>query len=386
VLVGFAACGHRAPNQPTVAATGSTVTRSLDSAPLVAEQKTDDERATEQLAAIQFAMGQLEQASRLCWAAAAAVDGFELAGQLKFQIDVATPPSAVAVIDDDTKNPRLRNCMLEVLRTYTYAPPLLGQSIQLPFLFRAPRRQNVIDRRMVPAISMRDMEQLPKIAVLSDERNTGNSAASMISFQLPARTATGLRAGSRSETWYFLSDATMVAGNVTTALMAGDVVVVATDGARNIIAKEKDVHAIVMLTPGGVEGSARQGALPTPESARSKPLQVFRASTAKPETVPDTTSSQQRAEGNNASVVVDQTMVSVARWRLAANRAIPSHEHRNQSEFWYITAGRGEFTVDGATLTIDSNDIVQIPSGILHQLRVTEDFDAVRFLISEAKP
>ena len=70
-------------------------------------------------------------------------------------------------VDDTTRNagarrvPR-RSCS----RAYPWAPPLHGQTIQLPFKFRAPDGQNVIDRPLVPCARRRARSS---VAVLLDE-------------------------------------------------------------------------------------------------------------------------------------------------------------------------------------------------------------------------
>ena len=40
--------------------------------------------------------------------------------------------------------------MTRVLDAYRWAPPLHGQTIRVPFKFRAPNGQNTIDRALVP--------------------------------------------------------------------------------------------------------------------------------------------------------------------------------------------------------------------------------------------
>src|SRR5206468_10404470 len=102
--------------------------------------------------------------------------------------------------------------------------------------------------------------------VLLDDANTGNEAASMIEVALQAGGSLGMRTATRTELWFFLGPATVAAVGAQgkQQVAAGDMAYVPKGGARDVIAGASDVHAVLVLLPGGKEGAARAGALPTP--------------------------------------------------------------------------------------------------------------------------
>ncbi len=135
-LVALAACSSPAPAPPVVHAPAPVV--------VAADASVDagiDQDAT--LAAIQKAMNDLDPAARKCWAAAAA-ERFDVEGNFEARIQIE--PIQVVVVTDTTNNKTLRACMVAVLQAYAWAPPLHGQTIQLPFKFRAPERRPERDR------------------------------------------------------------------------------------------------------------------------------------------------------------------------------------------------------------------------------------------------
>ena len=143
VLLVLAACPSSTP--APIKPTGGSAVGSAS--PADAPSATDDEK----LAAIQKAMNELDEAAQGCWAAAA-TERFDIEGDLKAQVDIGGPTAGATVaslLDDTAHNPRLASCLVAVLTNYPWAPPLYGQSIQLPFRFRAPDGQSVIDRKLV---------------------------------------------------------------------------------------------------------------------------------------------------------------------------------------------------------------------------------------------
>ncbi|HEV7554786.1 MAG TPA: hypothetical protein VGO00_04975, partial [Kofleriaceae bacterium] len=169
----------------------------------VANQPIDaiDAGQDEQLAAIGYAMKQLDGAARQCWAVAA-TERVDIEGDVVAQIDIPDSGNAgVAIVKDTARNPKLAACMTKVLAVYPWAPPLRGQSIQLPFKFTAPDGQSVIDRQLVSFAAQGKVA----VAVLLDEANTGNAAASMFEVRIAAGASTGMRWANRAELWYFLA-------------------------------------------------------------------------------------------------------------------------------------------------------------------------------------
>ncbi len=250
--VAIAACGHAGPTSTPAPSAGSSVPIASSDASVV----SDDER----LAAIQKAMNELSPAAQACWAAVAAIR-FDIEGELAAQIDIG-PPNHVALVRDTTKSPQLAACVSALLADYPWAPPLRGQSIQLPFKFTAPDGQSVIDRRLVPFAGQGKVS----VAVLLDENNTNNEAASMFELAIAAGGSTGCGRPPRAELWYFLGDAEVSSVALAkTAVHRFDMMYAPKGSARDVAAPGGDVHAVIVTVPGGREGAARAGALPTPE-------------------------------------------------------------------------------------------------------------------------
>jgi quercetin dioxygenase-like cupin family protein len=362
VLLFAAGCPSPAPVPVIPPGTGSAT------GPKDAPVASDDEK----LAAIQKAMNELDEAVQGCWAAAA-TERFDIEGDLKAQIDIgdgATATSA-ALVDDTAHNPRLATCVIAVLKAYPWAPPLRGQSIQLPFRFRAPDGQSVIDRKLVAWNGQGKVS----VAVLMDENSTANEAASMFELAVQAGGTTGMRTATRSELWYFLGPATIgavgIQGKRTVA--AGDMAYVPRGGAREIIAGSADVHAVLVMFPGGREGSARAGALPTPETttASSAPVgaQLLPASGAKvfgP--------AQIFAE---PSITTDKVF-SAEILALPNGKTVAEHVHANESELLYVLAGSGTMTVAGVQLAVTPTSVVQVPPATKHSFTASSDVRALQ--------
>lgn len=323
----------------------------------------------EKLAAIQKAMNELDEAVQGCWAAAA-TERFDIEGDVKAQIDIGTP-TAATIVDDSTHNARLTGCVVSVLEKYPWAPPLHGQSIQLPFRFRAPDGQSVIDRKLVAW----NGQGKTSVAVLMDESNTANDAASMFEVAIAAGGSTGMRTAQRAEVWYFLGPATVgaIGAQGKRKVAAGDMAYVPKGGAREVIAGSADVHAVLVMVPGGREGSARAGALPTPEAtvALSAPMgaQILPASTAK--TYGPATFFAEPA------ITGDKT-VAAEILALPSGAAVPEHVHANETEMLYILAGSGTMTVAGVQLAVTPSSVVQVPPNTKHSFTASADVRAVQ--------
>jgi quercetin dioxygenase-like cupin family protein len=363
-----------APAQP--AATTPAKPAGEPATPAEASPADEQAKQEERLAAIQFAMNQLDAGARLCWAAAAAVDGYQLAGEVAFTIEIAAPRATVTVARDNTKTPRLLECMQRLLAEYSWAPPLRGQAIQLPFKFRAPAGQSVINRSFVPAIA----QGKGSVAVLLDERNTGNAAVSMFEVTLEAGATTELRTATRSEAWIFLSDdpATITDGRgKKTQLAAGDTMLVPKDGVRQISAGAGVLRAVLVVTPGGEEGSARAGALPTPLVSGSRtnaPALIFgRLADAK---------TYNLADGHVRLLLDPATTkrpeISVGVLLLDGVAAVPEHQHATQTELLYLIEGAGTMVVGGAKVPITSTSAVQVPPGVRHSFAASDPVHAIQ--------
>lgn len=336
-------------------------------APAAAPAKTEAEQQAERLAAIQHAMNQLDEGAQQCWAAAAAVEGYQLAGDLAALVEITAPRASVQVTRNTSGSVRLSACVSELLARYPWAPPLAGQAIALPFAFRAPSGQSVIDRRFVPAIGQGSVA----VATLLDERNTANSAASMFEVTVAASASTGLRVASRTEAWFFLGSgevgAVLDARGQAQRVNGGDLLLVPAGSARKLEATAgAPLRAVLVVTPGGIEGSARAGALPTPEAPLTKtaPTAAFtllRATDAKRYPRP----------GGEVSLLLDpattkQPALSAAILSFAAGTAVPLHQHAAETELLYILEGAGTLTIGEATLPVEPSSVLQLPRGVPH--------------------
>jgi quercetin dioxygenase-like cupin family protein len=328
----------------------------------------------ERLAAIQKAMNELDEAAQACWAASAAVR-FDIAGELTAAIEIEPAGARVTIAPDTARDPQLAACVARVLSTYRWAPPLHGQAIRLPFRFRAPDGQSVIDRRLVPWQAQGKIA----VAVLLDEQNTGNGAASMFELAIAAGGATGARIAERAELWYFLHPATVeVTGAASRrAVAAGDLMYVPAGAARNVSAAAAEVHAVVVIVPGGREGAARAGALPTPE------LSAIKSGVAGPVHLPAAGARRYPRPAGAVAIFAEPSTIkdkalAASVLELPRGAAIPEHVHAGEAELLYVLAGAGTLTVKGVPLPVGPTTAVQIPPNTPHAFTVAEDLRAVQ--------
>jgi quercetin dioxygenase-like cupin family protein len=370
VALGVAACGH--PRELTPAQRGdpggATMAAPVAAVPSDAPSASQDER----LAAIQKAMNELDEAAQQCWAAAA-TERFDIEGELTFQIEIAPVRSQATVVHDTARNTKLAACVVQLLSAYRWAPPLHGQTIQLPFRFRAPDGQNTIDRALVAWNGQGTGQARIAVAVLLDENNAGNDAASMFEIAIGAGGSTGMRWADRAELWYFLG-----AGQVTSivggrhAVATGDMMFAPKGSAREIGAIAGDLHAVVVMVPGGREGAARGGALPTREvigtTVAPSPviLPAASARTFGPATI-----------YADATTIHDKTLAASI-LALPVNARVAEHVHANETEVLYVLAGGGTLTVNGVDLPVTSTSVVQIPRNTKHAFAATSDVRAVQ--------
>lgn len=327
----------------------------------------------EKLAAIQKAMNELDEAAQGCWAAAA-VERFDIEGEIAAVIDIETAGKAKVVLSrDTTRNKKLAGCLTALLEKYPWAPPLFGQAIQLPFKFRAPDGQNVVDRNLVPWAGQGKVA----VAVLLDENNTGNGAASIVELAIQAGGSTGARIAERAELWYFLGNASVEVGGNRRAVKAGDMMYVPANAARNVIA-DTDVHAVIAIVPGGREGSARMGALPTRELGAIKtgvagPM-MLPAASAKSFDLPNRGVATIFAE---PGTIKDKQLASTI-LAMPGNAKVAEHVHAGETELLYVLAGSGTLVVNGVSLAVTPTSTVQIPPNTKHSFTAAADFRAVQ--------
>ena len=364
-LAGALACGH-AP-EPAPQQHDNAMVAGPPAAPSDAAEASEDER----LAAIQKAMNELRGASQECWAAAA-TERFDIEGELTFQIAISAGGAQASAVHDTARNTRLTTCVGKLLSAYPWAPPLRGQTIQLPFKFRAPDGQSTIDRALVPWNGQGSGAARVSVAVLLDENNSGNVAASMFELAIAAGGTTGLRRTDRAELWYFLGAGQVGFAGGKHAVAAGDMMYAPKGAAREVAASAEDLHAVIVAAPGGREGAARTGALPTREATggAATPAPVLLPAAAARTFGPATIFA-------DAATTRDKTLAASI-VSLAAGTKVPEHVHAGETELWYMLAGAGTLTVNGVDLPVGATSVVQIPRGARHAFAVTTDCRALQ--------
>ena len=367
-LAGAVACGHPreigpSPQRDTAAGLANALPAAVGDAP----EASEDER----LAAIQKAMNELRGAAQECWAAAA-TERFDIDGELTFQIAIAAGKAQATAVHDTARNARLATCVTQLLAAYPWAPPLRGQTIQLPFKFRAPDGQNTIDRALVAWNGQGSGQARVSVAVLLDENNTGNDAASMFELAIAAGASTGLRRADRAELWYFLGAGQVGFAGARRAVASGDMMYAPKGAAREVAAATEDLHAVVVVVPGGREGAARGGALPTPEATGAAAGAAAGAAGPVPVILPAA-----GAKSFGPATIHDKTLAA-SLIALPANTKVAEHMHANETELWYMLAGAGTLTVNGVDLPIAPTSVVQIPKNAKHAFVVTTDCRALQ--------
>lgn len=353
--LGLAAACSGPKTAPTPPSPGSgTATAAV---PVDAPEASQEEK----LAAIQKAMNDLDEAAQQCWALAA-TERFDVEGDIEIMVDISAAGAKTQVMRDTTRNKRLVACVNELLAKYTWAPPLHGQAIQLPFKFRSPGAQNTIDRKLVPWNGQGKVS----VAVLIDENNSANAQASMVELALQAGGSTGMRVAERAELWYFLGPATVNKKPVA----AGDMMFVAPNIARDVAAGSADVHAVIVMTPGGREGSARAGALPTREGA---------AAGGAPVLLPAAKGKKYGGVTIIAEAATKSPAIAGSILELPAGAVVPEHLHDKETELLYVLSGSGTMTVGGVSVAVTPTTVVQIPPRTKHAFTATADVRAVQF-------
>ncbi|HUS31851.1 MAG TPA: cupin domain-containing protein [Kofleriaceae bacterium] len=358
----LSACSQPAPpaTKPAGSGTGSGLSMVPDDAGPATQEET--------LAAIQKAMNELDEGSQTCWAVAA-TDRFDIEGDLVMRIDVGPTKATAAVVTDNVHNTKLTACMSELLGAYRWAPPLYGQTIQLPFKFRHPDGQSVIDRRLVEAHGQTNIA----VSVLLDEANTGNGAASMFEINLAEGASTDWRKADRAELWYFLTDAIVANSpkqmHVYSPVKAGDMVYVAAGKSRKFSGRVGGTRAVLVVAPGGREGTARAGALPTPAAPAGGTPEILYATGAK--------------TWGPAKIYLDSAELTDAPFAgsilaMPAGAKVAEHVHEKETEMLYLLEGSGAMTIAGQRVEVTETSVIQIPPNTKHSFEASTAVRAVQ--------
>lgn len=316
----------------------------------------DEAPEDERIAAVEHAMNELAPVAHQCWAVAA-TDDLRLAGAVRAVVEIGHGGARVVVSVDEPRDPVLTACLVEVLQAYPWASPLVGQTIELPFAFRAPAMQNLIDRRMVAHRAQAGLD----VAVLLDERNTGNPAVAVLDVRAEASRGVGPRRPPSFELWRLTTAATWSDGPRRTAVAAGDLLLVPAGASLTLASVDgAPLGATVAIAPGGPMGTARAGALPEalPSQVPTKPPAIRHvvAAGARRYALPT----------GAATIQVETAPLAATVLELAAGATVPPHVHARETEVLYVLGGGGTMTVGGVTLAVESTAVIQIPAGVEH--------------------
>ncbi|HET7500944.1 MAG TPA: cupin domain-containing protein, partial [Kofleriaceae bacterium] len=154
---------------------------------------------------------------------------------------------------------------------------------------------------------------------------------------------------------------------------AGDMMYAPPGSAREIVAPAGDLHAVIVVVPGGREGAARAGALPTRELTRGV------TAPAAPIVMP---ASAARTYGPatlyaDAGTIHAKTLAASI-LTLPAGGKVAEHAHAAESELLYLLAGGGTMTVAGVELPVTPTSVVQIPRNTRHAFTATSDVRALQ--------
>jgi quercetin dioxygenase-like cupin family protein len=140
-----------------------------------------------------------------------------------------------------------------------------------------------------------------------------------------------------------------------------------------VMANASDVHAVVVVFPGGREGAARAGALPTPAwsgATRALPAKPIIIAPDKAKTYGPATIYFDSATGAKTFAAEILT--------LQAGAQVAEHVHAKETELLYILEGEGTMTVAGVQLPVTATSVVQVPPNTKHAFAATTTVRAVQ--------
>ena len=152
---------------------------------------------------------------------------------------------------------------------------------------------------------------------------------------------------------------------------AGDLLLVPAGGQRKLTASAgAALRAVLVVTPGGEEGSARAGALPTPEVSSDPPRGSSKPAPAFVLTRADQAVTYRRP-GGGVKLFLDPAQtkrgeLSASVLTFDAGTAVPLHQHPTETELLYILEGSGTLTLGELTLPVGPTSVLQLPPGVPH--------------------
>jgi mannose-6-phosphate isomerase-like protein (cupin superfamily) len=328
-------------------------------------------------AAVEKALNDTVVDVQRCWGKAAASD-YRVAGRADTTVtfgELGAPPTVktggTAVYMDRS----FAACLIEVYVRYAW-PPIFepGQSVELPLVFQSVDGQNLIHTDDVRPVALAGGITA---RVLLDGANTGNPAASMLTYQIPAGGELPLARRDHDELWFVVAGAGSINGLGTlkpVPVGEGAAVFVAAGTARRAFAGEGGLTLLTVVVPGGEEATLRKGEAPwTPVEQVKKPPKK----TPYPRVIGKAAATYQSAVGTHTILldeeVVGSKLASLGRLVAQAGAEVPLHIHDTSTELLYIVGGGGAMTVGGVEMLVAAGDAIQIPAGVEHSFRVGAD-------------
>jgi quercetin dioxygenase-like cupin family protein len=342
------------------------------------------------IAAIEKAVNDTQAARHECWAFAAA-DDFRLAGRIVLRLTfAATDSAAVEVIRDQPGDPRLRQCLVQLYEAYVW-PRVFepGQAIELPFDFQAPDAQYTVAARYVePAVLA---EGKLEVAVLIDEKNSGNGAGALSTLILSDGMEVPLHRHSSTELLFVKSGQGLVYGlggrENAVRVGPGHGIYIPAGTAHGFVHQgDEPIKLVQLYTPAGPEkrfkGGPDVGTTPVSEAEARRPARGHRLPIVvkKP--------SEHTIAGGDARVAIyfEQSVTgdkaaSMSVFTARPGARVPPHRHAAESEILLVLRGAGVMTVLGESYPIEPMTAVQVPANIEHGFEVTGDepVEAIQF-------
>jgi len=269
----------------------------------------------------------------------------------------------VDVVSDELKNKRLNACMVELWRAHNwgnvFAP---GDAIRLPpFSFVAPDAQYLVHSAFVP-VSKREGAQT---AVLLNEANTGNGAASMSLVQLRGEGTFHRHAS--IEIFFVLSGTGTVRSTHGSETLSPGSVVYLGRGLDHAFRADKGLVAVQFLSPWE---NPKSGASQTRNMHVRKSQDVRRLPIARG--MGDVRIVFEYANTGEHAVYVGALTAKV-------DMEVRPHSHKDSSEYLFVISGSGTMRIAGRSMEARAGDAIQIPPGVLHDLVVESEMKVLQF-------
>ncbi len=336
-------------------------------------------REMKQKAALEKLIAESEAQARICWLRGAA-DDIQLAGTVDLQISVGKDRKSkdVKAVSDEPADVVLTECLVELWSDVTWPNVYdVEQKVQVSLKFEAQTTQYTVASAHAPRLKLSDSTS--EAWLVLNEQNTGNADASLSllvlkpGFKEPMHTHTsaellfitgqgrskgllvdlrGTRRGYKLQP--FLSTAYIPAGVAHSIQQTGDQPLTAL---RLYAAagpeRGLDTDGSTLLTEKEVKRPARRFPRPKTRSVRAaKPVPI--------------------ADGNGWARMMFEAKQAgddaayMGSLSLDPGTVIAEHTHPDSSEFIYMLAGEGDFTIDGVTSRVKTGDAIQIPKGVKH--------------------